>query len=46
MRDDDLEILQELFDSEPAVKALGAPIGLRAAASCCRLCFGMQCAGG
>ena len=36
MRDDDLEILQELFDSEPAMKALGAPIGLRAAASAIR----------
>ena len=36
MRDDDLEILQELFDTEPAVKALGAPIGLRAAASAIR----------
>ncbi len=36
MRDDDLEILQELFDSEPAMKALGSPIGLRAAASAIR----------
>lgn len=29
---DDLEIMQELFDSEPAVGALGAPINLKAAA--------------
>lgn len=30
---DDFEILQELFDSEPAVAALGAPINLKAAAA-------------
>jgi len=33
---DELEILQELFDSEPAVKALGAPISLQAAATAIR----------
>lgn len=32
----DLEILQELFDSEPAVSALGAPINLKAAADAIR----------
>ena len=32
----DLEILQELFDSEPAVSALGAPINLKAAADTIR----------
>jgi hypothetical protein len=34
--ENELEILQQLFDSEPAVKALGGPIGLRAAASAIR----------
>jgi hypothetical protein len=29
---DELDVLQEIFDSEPAVSALGAPVGLRAAA--------------
>ena len=29
---DEIDVLQELFDSEPAVSALGAPIGLREAA--------------
>ena len=33
---DDVEILQELFDSEPAVAALGAPINLKAAAEAIR----------
>jgi hypothetical protein len=28
----ELDVLQEIFDSEPAVTALGAPVGLRAAA--------------
>jgi hypothetical protein len=32
----DLEILQELFDSEPAVSAVGAPINLKAAADAIR----------
>ena len=36
MNSDDIDILQELFDSEPAVKALGAPIGLRAAVGAIR----------
>lgn len=29
---DDIDILQELFDSEPVVAALGSPLGLRNAA--------------
>ena len=33
---DDLEIMQELFDSEPAVAALGGPINLKAAAAAIR----------
>ena len=33
---DDLKIMQELFDSEPAVAALGAPIDLKAAAQAIR----------
>ena len=33
---DDVEILQEILDSEPAVKALGAPIDARKAAEAVR----------
>jgi len=32
----DLELIQEIFDSEPAIAALGAPIGLQATADAMR----------